>query len=78
MRISDLVAAAHLRLRFLTGAEHADREVARVYTTDLLRPQRYLGGGELVLTGLMWRSGPRDSETFVRGLAESGAAGLGR
>lgn len=77
MRISDLVAVAHLRLRFLTGAEHADREIARVYTTDLLRPQRYLGGGELVLSGLMWRRGPEDSDTFVRGLAESGAAGLG-
>ncbi|GAA1771262.1 PucR family transcriptional regulator [Streptomonospora arabica] len=77
MRISDLVAAAHLRLRFLTRAEHADREVGRVYTTDLLHPERYLGGGDLVLTGLMWRSGPGDSDTFVRGLVASGAAGLG-
>ncbi|MUL43326.1 PucR family transcriptional regulator [Streptomonospora sp. PA3] len=77
MRISDLVAVTHLRLRFLAASEHADREISRVYTTDLLHPQRYLGGGELVLTGLMWRRGPDDSDTFVRGLAESGAAGLG-
>ncbi|MDT0302532.1 helix-turn-helix domain-containing protein [Streptomonospora wellingtoniae] len=77
MRISDLVAAVHLRLRFLTRAEHADRAVTRVYTTDLLHPERYIGGGDLVLTGLMWRSGPGDSDTFVRGLVGSGASGLG-
>ncbi|MBB6001082.1 PucR family transcriptional regulator [Streptomonospora salina] len=77
MRISDLVAAGHLRLRYLAGGEHADREIARVYTTDLLHPQRYLSGGELVLTGLMWRRGPEDSDTFVRGLTGSGAAALG-
>ncbi|GAB3459229.1 PucR family transcriptional regulator ligand-binding domain-containing protein [Streptomonospora sediminis] len=77
MRISDLVATAHLQLRFLTGSEHADREIGRVYTTDLLHPERYLSGGELVLTGLMWRRGPDDPDTFVRVLTESGAAGLG-
>ncbi|QBI54528.1 PucR family transcriptional regulator [Streptomonospora litoralis] len=77
MRIRDLVAIAHLRLRFLAGQEHADREIGRVYTTDLLHPERYLDGGELVLTGLMWRRGPEDPDTFVRAITESGAVGLG-
>jgi hypothetical protein len=45
-------------------------------TTDLHDPGRYLQGGELVLTGMLWRSGAEDSERFVRGLAAAGAVGL--
>ncbi|MFC7331073.1 PucR family transcriptional regulator [Marinactinospora rubrisoli] len=77
MQISDLVAIPRLRLRFLAGAEHAGRPLRAVYTTDLLRPERYLRGGELVLTGMMWRTGAADSDTFVRALTHGGAACLG-
>ncbi|PSK99067.1 PucR-like helix-turn-helix protein [Murinocardiopsis flavida] len=72
MHISELMAIKRLRLRFLSGAEHAHREVRWAYTTDLLEPRRYLSGGELVLTGMMWRTGPGDSEVFVRSLVDAG------
>ncbi|MFC4564226.1 PucR family transcriptional regulator [Nocardiopsis mangrovi] len=76
MQISELVAIPRLRLRLLGGTGRAHRTIRRAYTTDLLRPGRYLSGGELVLTGMMWRTGPEDSETFVGALAEAGAACL--
>lgn len=45
-------------------------------TTDLLQPSRYLSGGELVISGMVWRRSPEDSETFVESLAEGGATAL--
>ncbi|MGA4543050.1 PucR family transcriptional regulator [Uniformispora flossi] len=63
-------------LRLLTGEEELDRGVRGVMTTDLHDPSRYLGGGELVLTGMLWRSTPEDSEAFVRVLVAAGAAAL--
>ncbi|MFD0331067.1 PucR family transcriptional regulator ligand-binding domain-containing protein [Streptacidiphilus monticola] len=50
--------------------------VTGVMTTDLKDPSRYLHGGELVLTGMLWRADPEDSERFVRGIAGAGAVGL--
>src|SRR5699024_6232971 len=47
------------------------------YTTDLLEPARYLRGGEFVLTGMMWRHTPQDSETFVSSVAGAGAVAVG-
>ncbi|MCF6473587.1 PucR family transcriptional regulator [Nonomuraea sp. MG754425] len=75
MRISDLLAIDDLRLRLLTG--DPEREFGTVHITDLPEPGRYLGGGELVLTGLMWWHEPADSARFVAALAESGVAALG-
>ncbi|NJP90832.1 PucR family transcriptional regulator [Nonomuraea sp. FMUSA5-5] len=75
MRISDLLAIDDLRLRLLTG--DAAREFSTVHITDLPEPGRYLGGGELVLTGLMWWHEPGDSARFVAALAEAGVAALG-
>ncbi|MBX9387880.1 PucR family transcriptional regulator ligand-binding domain-containing protein [Streptomonospora nanhaiensis] len=77
MRISDLVAVPHLRLRLLGGGEDADRALSGVATTDLLHPERYLSGGELVLTGMMWRRRPEDSAEFAAALAAAGAACVG-
>ncbi len=76
MRLRTLLAVSELKLVLLTGAEHLDRPVRWVYTTDQLDPSRYLAGGELVLTGLVWRRGPADAETFVAALAAAGVAGL--
>ncbi|WP_046472181.1 PucR family transcriptional regulator [Allosalinactinospora lopnorensis] len=76
MQISELLAIPRLHLRFLSGAEHAHRRIRWAYTTDLLEPKRYLSGGELVLTGMMWRNAPEDSERFVRSLDEAGVACL--
>ncbi|ANY08958.1 PucR family transcriptional regulator [Pseudonocardia sp. HH130630-07] len=77
MLLSDLVARPELRLRVLHGGPaDLDRPVRWVYTTDLPDPSRYLGGGELVVSGLLWRDGPADSERFVAAVAASGATAL--
>lgn len=77
MQISELLAVKRLHLRFLAGAEHAHRDIRWAYTTDLLEPARYLRGGELVLTGMMWRTRPEDSEVFVASVAGAGALAIG-
>ncbi|BCJ34314.1 hypothetical protein Athai_18170 [Actinocatenispora thailandica] len=76
MRLRALLDAPDLRLRLLTGGSQLDRAVRWVYTTDLPDPRRYLTGGELVLTGMLWRHGPADSAAFVAALAEGGIAAL--
>ncbi|MEV6206668.1 helix-turn-helix domain-containing protein [Kitasatospora sp. NPDC051914] len=76
MRVRDLLAPGAPRLRLLTAEEELDRQVSGVMTTDLQDPGRYLHGGELVLTGMLWRTGPDDSERFVRTLAAGGAVAL--
>ncbi|MPY82561.1 MAG: PucR family transcriptional regulator [Actinophytocola sp.] len=65
MRVRDLVEMTDLHLVPLTGDAGMDRPIRWVYTTDLLDPGRYLTGGELVLTGMMWRRGPADSAEFM-------------
>jgi hypothetical protein len=76
VRIGALLAPAAPRLRLLAGRDELDRVVSGVMTTDLRDPARYLQGGELVLTGMLWRGGADDSERFVRALATAGAVGL--
>lgn len=76
MRLRALLDTEALGLRLLGGEDELDRTVRGVMTTDLRDPSRYLTGGELVLTGLAWRRGPRDSEPFVRLLAGAGVAAL--
>lgn len=65
MRVRDLVEMSDLQLVPLTGEVGMDRPIRWVYTTDLLDPSRYLSGGELVLTGMMWRRSTADSADFV-------------
>ncbi|GAA1232877.1 PucR family transcriptional regulator ligand-binding domain-containing protein [Prauserella halophila] len=76
MLLRTLLDDPDLRLELLTGAAGLDRVVRWVYTTDLRDPRRYLSGGEVVLTGLMWHESASDSETFVAGLVDAGVAGL--
>jgi hypothetical protein len=71
-----LLDAPDLRLRVLVGEDNLDRPVDGVFTTDLLDPRRYLAGGEIVLTGLMWHRGPADSEAFVSAVVAAGAVAL--
>ncbi|MEV6036920.1 helix-turn-helix domain-containing protein [Nonomuraea sp. NPDC052116] len=75
MRISDLLAIDELRLTLLAG--DPSREFGTVHITDLPEPGRYLSGGELVLSGLMWWHEPGDSARFVAALVEAGVAALG-
>ena len=78
MLLRDLIARPDLRLALLTGAEHGlDQPVTGIVTTDLLDPSRYLSGGEIVLSGLMWYRGPATSDRFVAALARSGVVALG-
>ncbi|MPY80407.1 MAG: PucR family transcriptional regulator [Actinophytocola sp.] len=65
MRVRDLVEMSDLHLVPLTGEVGMDRPIRWVYTTDLMDPGRYLNGGELVLTGMMWRRSPADSAEFM-------------
>ncbi|GAA4549853.1 PucR family transcriptional regulator [Pseudonocardia xishanensis] len=75
MLLRDLVGRADLRLRLLHGDEAAlDRPVRWVYTTDLPDPGRYLSGGELVISGLVFRTSEADTERFVAALAKAGVA----
>src|SRR5262249_6963300 len=74
--LRELLEAPDLRLRVLAGEDALDRQVGGVFTTDLLDPRRYLSGGEIVLTGLMWRRGPDDSEAFVSTVVAAGAVAL--
>ena len=76
MRIGALLAPSAPSLRLLAGSGELDRVVSGVMTTDLQDPGRYLHGGELVLTGMLWRKNAEDSERFVRVLAGAGAVGL--
>jgi hypothetical protein len=76
MLLRGLAEATDLRLRVLVGEDALDRPVDGVFTTDLLDPRRYLTGGEIVLTGLMWHRDPADSESFVAAVIAAGAVAL--
>ncbi|MGW7682509.1 PucR family transcriptional regulator [Kribbella sp. NPDC054772] len=74
MLLAELLDAPELGLRLLHSAGGTlDRPIGRLVTTDLLEPGRYLNGGEVVLTGLVWRRRPMDSEVFVSSMAGRGA-----
>jgi DNA-binding PucR family transcriptional regulator len=79
MQLRDLLAHPALGLRLLHAGgapDSLDRPVRWVYTTDLIDPARYLSGGELVISGLVWRNDPADSERFVAAVAGAGAVAL--
>jgi len=77
MNLRDLVATPELEIRVLYGDDELlDRSVGWTYTTDLPDPSRYLSAGLVVMTGLMWRRNPADSETFVKLLREGDVAAL--
>lgn len=77
MRLNDLLGQANLRLTMLSGHSQGHRAIRQFFTTDLLDPSRYLSGGEVVLTGLMWRRTPPDSEVFAAAVARAGVSAVG-
>src|SRR6266568_3647924 len=76
VRLRSLLTMTDLGLELITGEEELDRFLRWVVTQDLPDPSRYLSGGELVLTGMQWRTGPDDSDTFVAALARAKVAAL--
>lgn len=77
MLLRELLEHPDLGLELLHGDDVAlERAVRWVYTTDLIDPARYLSGGELVISGLVWRREEGDSERFVSAIAGAGAAAL--
>ena len=77
MRLRDLLDKPELGLELMSGTdEQIDRSLRWVCTTDLLDPGRYLSGGELVISGMLWRREPEDSERFVANITAAGASAL--
>ena len=76
MHLRNLLDLPELRLTVLAGEDQLDRPIRWVVTTDMPDPSRYLAGDELVLTGLVWRRQPADSERFVAAVATAGISGL--
>ncbi|SFE59488.1 Purine catabolism regulatory protein-like family protein [Actinopolyspora alba] len=76
MLLGDLLDDSRLGLTLLTGGDRLDRVVRGVYVTDLIDPRRYLQGGELVLSGLVWHRHSTDSEEFAAALSDAGVAAL--
>lgn len=71
-----VAAMPELRLTVRSGTDLLDREVSRIYGTELPDPARFLSGGELVITGLLWLRRDGDVPPFVAALADRGVAGL--
>ncbi|MCX5194633.1 PucR family transcriptional regulator [Streptomyces sp. NBC_00249] len=80
MRLRELLDTDELGLLLLVGPDAGegvlDRSVSAVPTIDLADPGRFLGGGELVLTGLAWWRADGDAEPFVRILRRAGVVAL--
>ena len=77
MQVKDLLDVPEFGIRLLTtDLDALDRTVRWTFTTDLPDPSRYIAGGELVITGLVWRREPGDSENFVAAVFGSGATAL--
>lgn len=83
MRLRDLVESAELGLSLVTGHPGLERDVRSIMVTDLPEPSRYLRGGELVVTGLLWRQAgagfaalAEADERFVASVAAGHAAAI--
>ncbi|HWC81876.1 MAG TPA: helix-turn-helix domain-containing protein [Pseudonocardiaceae bacterium] len=67
---------AELGLTLRAGENALDRPISRIYGTELADPARFLSGGELVISGLLWLRAEADIGPFVAALARSGVAAL--
>ncbi|MFD9265818.1 PucR family transcriptional regulator ligand-binding domain-containing protein [Streptomyces goshikiensis] len=76
MHVLDLLQSDSLGLTLLWGDEDLlGQEVNGVTATDLEEPGRFLGPGELVLSGLVWWTAGdlAKADRFVSALAAAGA-----
>ncbi|MFC9293377.1 PucR family transcriptional regulator [Streptomyces sp. NPDC057011] len=81
MHVLDLLHTDNLGLTLLWGEDALlGQEVSGVTATDLEDPGRFLGPGELVLSGLVWwaegDTAEAKAERFVTALAQAGATAL--
>lgn len=79
MHVLDLLQSDGLGLTLLWGEEPLlGQDISGVTATDLEDPGRFLGPGELVLSGLVWwtEGDPAKADRFVATLAEAGATAL--
>lgn len=77
LTVGDVLAEPTLQLSLVTGGDQLGRQVRWAHSTELLQPEKYLRGGELVLTvGASLRT-PADHQTFVGAVAGCGAAAIG-
>ncbi|MER5868377.1 helix-turn-helix domain-containing protein [Streptomyces sp. NPDC002044] len=79
MHVLELLQSENLGLTLLWGEEALlSQDISGVTATDLEDPGRFLGPGELVLSGLVWwsRDDPGKADRFVAALAEAGATAL--
>ncbi|MFF2193669.1 PucR family transcriptional regulator [Streptomyces sp. NPDC058157] len=79
MHVLDLLQSDNLGLTLLWGEETLlGQEVSGVTATDLEDPGRFLGPGELVLSGLVWWTDGDlvKADRFVSALADAGATAL--
>ncbi|MEU9414036.1 helix-turn-helix domain-containing protein [Streptomyces sp. NPDC048272] len=79
MHVLDLLQSDNLGLTLLWGEEALlGQEVSGVTATDLEDPRRFLGPGELVLSGLVWWADGdlAKADRFVSALAHAGATAL--
>ena len=77
LTLRDVVDTPELGIRPLhVGSGGLDQAVGWAYTTDLPDPSRYLSPGLLVMTGLMWRREPDDSDPWVQYLVDAGVTAL--
>lgn len=79
MHVLDLLHTDSLGLTLLWGEEALlGQEVSGVTATDLEDPGRFLGPGELVLSGLVWwaEGDTQKADRFVAALAAAGATAL--
>jgi hypothetical protein len=79
VRLGQLIDIPDFRLRLLVDPGDARAvELGRVFTTDQPVPERYLSGGELVLTGLLFHAGDAaESQRFVDSVVAGGGVAIG-
>lgn len=76
VQLADLVDDPGLRLRVVVPAQ-GDVEVLAAHVSELVRPQEWLQGGELLMTiGLLLEVTDAECDAYVRSVRDGGAAAL--
>ncbi|GAB2748898.1 PucR family transcriptional regulator [Kitasatospora kifunensis] len=76
--LASVVRNSSLHLTVLAGADHLERPVRWVHTSELDDPTPFLEGGELLLTtGIKLGTSTKSLQAYVHRLADAGVVGLG-